>query len=124
MHLLLRFIVSAIVLGLILNFVPGFHNAAGVQQFGIGTILIVAIVFGIINALIGPILRLLSAPLTWITHGLFSIVVNWILFGLTVWIVPNVKGGWLPTLIGAIIMMIVTTIIAEMWKPRSETVSA
>jgi putative membrane protein len=83
-----------------------------------------AIVFGIVNALIGPILRLVSAPITWLTHGLFSIVINWIVFGLAVWLMPDVKGGWLPTLEGAIILMIVGTLLQQLWKSDAEKASA
>ena len=70
------------------------------------------------SALIGPILRLLSLPLTWLTHGLFSIVINYILFVLTVWITPNFHNTgeinpWLANLYGAIIMMIVSTLMDQ-----------
>jgi putative membrane protein len=127
MHLLIRFLVNAIVLWLVISFVPGFHNSAGLSGFGaypIGTIILLAIIFGIVNALIGPILRLLSAPINWMTHGLFQIVVNWALLGLAVWITPNVKGGWLPTLIGSIVITIIGTLLAEAWKPESTTTAA
>jgi putative membrane protein len=70
------------------------------------------------------VLRLLSAPITWLTLGIFSIVVNWILFGLAVWLTPDLKGGWLPTLIGAIILMIVSTILQQAWKSDAEAGTA
>jgi putative membrane protein len=122
MHLLIRFIVNAVVLWLVICLVPGFHNSAGASGFGaypIGTIILLAIIFGLVNALIGPILRLISAPLTWLTHGLFLVIVDWILLGLAIWITPNIKGGWLPTLIGAIVLTIVGTLVAMMWNPES-----
>lgn len=121
MHLLIRFIVNAVVLWLVISLVPGFHNASGGSgfgAFGLGTVIVLAIIFGIVNMLIGPILRFISAPITWLTHGLFQVVVNWILLGLAVWLTPNLKGGWLPTLIGAIVMMIIGTLIAMMWNPE------
>jgi putative membrane protein len=127
MHLLIRFIVNAIVLWLVISFVPGFHNSAGGTGLGaypVGTVILLAIIFGIVNMLIGPILRLLSAPINWLTHGIFQIVINWILLGLAVWITPNVKGGWLPTLIGAIVITIIGTLLAEAWKPESRTTVA
>lgn len=124
MHLLIRFIVNALMLWLVISFVPGFHNNAGQAGMGaypIGTIILLAVIFGIVNMLIGPILRLLSAPITWITHGLFQIVINWILLGLAVWITPNIKGGWLPTLIGSIVITIIGTLLAEAGKESPST---
>ncbi|MGA8325297.1 MAG: phage holin family protein, partial [Candidatus Cybelea sp.] len=85
MHLLLRFIVNAIVLWLIVCLVPGFHNTAGATGFGaysLWTVVLLAIIFGLVNALIGPILRLVSLPLTWITHGLFTVIIDWALLAL------------------------------------------
>ncbi|MGA8098068.1 MAG: phage holin family protein [Candidatus Cybelea sp.] len=123
MNLLIRFIVSAIVLWLIISLVPGFHNAAGVSGFGaysLWTVVLLAIIFGLVNMLIGPILRLVSLPLTWLTHGLFTVVIDWALLGLAVWITPNVKGGWLPTLIGAIVLALVGTVIATMGEPKNQ----
>jgi putative membrane protein len=110
---LLRFLVNAIVLYLIAKYVPGFNHSVGIW-----TAVIAAIIFGLVNALIGPILRLISLPLTWLTHGLFSIVINYILFVLTVWIAPGFNNSgeispWLANLYGAIIMMIVSTLMNE-----------
>lgn len=113
MHLLFRFIVNAIVLYLIAKYVPGFNHNAGIM-----TAVIAAIVFGIVNAILGPILRLITLPLTVVTFGLFSIVVNYILFAITVWVTPNFHttgeiNPWLANLYGAIIMMIVSTIMHQ-----------
>jgi putative membrane protein len=107
---LLRFLINAIVLYLIAKYIPGFnHNVT------VWTAVIAAIIFGLVNMIIGPLLRLISFPLTWITHGLFSIVINYILFALTVWITPNFHttgeiNPWLANLYGAIIMMIVSVL--------------
>jgi putative membrane protein len=119
-ELLFRFIVNAIVLYLIAKYVPGFNHSVTV-----GTALIAALVFGIVNAVLGPILRLLSLPLTIVTLGLFSIVINYILFALTVWVTPNFHttgeiSPWLANLYGAIIMMIVSTLMHQGAK-REET---
>jgi len=127
MHLLIRFIVNAVVLWLVICLVPGFHNAAGATGFSaypMGTVILLAIIFGLVNALIGPILRLISAPLTWLTHGLFLVIVDWILLGLAVWITPNIKGGPIPTLIGAIVLTVVGTLVAMMWNPEGQATVA
>lgn len=111
MHFLLRFAVTAIALYLIATYVPGF------AMNGWGDAVIAAIVFGLVNAIIGPVLRLISLPLTILTIGLFSIVVNWALFAITVKLSPGFHTtgapwpAWESTLVGAIIMMIVATFI-------------
>src|SRR5579862_291252 len=121
MHIIIRFIVNAIVLFLIAKFVPGFNHDVGVW-----TAVVAAIVFGLVNAIIGPILRLLSAPINWLTHGLFSLVINYLLFWITVWIAPHFENtgvgwpAWLANLVGAAIMMLVATALQQMWSPRSE----
>lgn len=125
MHLIVRFIINAIVLYLIAHFVPGFNH-----NVGAGTAIIAAIVFGIVNAFIGPVLRLLTAPINWLTHGLFTLIVDYILFWLTVWIAPHFENtgigwpAWLANLVGAAIMMIVATALQQMWAPRSEQQAA
>jgi len=127
MNFLIGFIVNAIVLWLVICFVPGFHNDAGASGFGAystWTVVLLAIIFGLVNALIGPILRLISAPLTWLTHGLFSVVVNWALLALAVYFTPNLKGNWLATLIGAVVLMLVGTLITMMTKPDTTTVAS
>ncbi|MHB8141052.1 MAG: phage holin family protein [Vulcanimicrobiaceae bacterium] len=114
MNLLLRFIINAIALYLIAKFVPGFNH-----QIGVWSALIAALVFGIVNMLLGPILRLLSAPITWLTHGLFSVVINFVLFWVMTLFVPALRATgetiapWVAYLIGAIIMMIVSTLVHQ-----------
>jgi putative membrane protein len=129
MHFIIRFLVNAIALYCIVNymqllqFVPGFTNGytGQIDHFGLWAVVILAVIFGVVNAIIGPILRLVSAPVTWITHGLFSIIVNWALFALAVKVDPAIKAGsWLTTLVAAVILMLVSTILQQIWKSPSE----
>ncbi|HVA33841.1 MAG TPA: phage holin family protein [Candidatus Baltobacteraceae bacterium] len=121
MHLVIRFVVNAIALYCIAKYVPGFnHNAGWVTAF------IAAIVFGLVNALIGPILRFITFPITFLTLGLFSIVVNYILFVITVWIAPDFHNtgeiaSWLANLYGAIIMMVVSTLMQSATRSDART---
>jgi putative membrane protein len=108
---LLRFLINAIVLYLIAKYVPGFYHNVGVWS-ALGA----AVVFGLVNMIIGPLLRLISLPLTWITHGLFSFVINYILFAITIRFAnfydpSSGVNPWLADLYGAIIMTIVSTLI-------------
>jgi len=109
MNLVLRFLVNALVLYCIAKYVPGFNH-----HITIWNAVIAAVVFGLVNVFIGPILRLISLPITWITHGLFSFVINYILFAITIHFVGfyDASSGvnpWLADLYGAIIMTLVST---------------
>jgi putative membrane protein len=108
---LLRFLINAIVLYLIAKYVPGFYHSVGIWS-ALGA----AVVFGLVNMLIGPVLSLISLPLTWITHGLFSFVINYLLFVITIHFAnfydpTSGVNPWLADLYGAIIMTIVSTLI-------------
>ena len=119
MHLIIRFLVNALALYLIAKYVPGFNHGAS-----LGTALIAAVVFGLVNALLGPILRLISFPITFITLGLFSIVINYALFAVTMFFVPAMRtneiNGWLANFYGAVIMMIVGAIAHTASKPDAQ----
>ena len=110
MHLIIRFIVNAVALYCIAKYVPGFNHNVTVTSA-----LIAAVIFGLVNAILGPILRLISLPITILTLGLFSIVINFFLFAIVVKVSPGfyttVGDWWKPDLIGAIIMMFVSTIM-------------
>ena len=109
MHLVIRFLINALALYLIAKYVPGFNHHAS-----FGTAMLAALIFGLVNALIGPILRFLTFPITLLTLGLFSIVVNLILFAIAVWLAPGFHNTgeinpWLANLYGSLIMMVVSS---------------
>ena len=120
MHWLFRFLVTAAALWAIGMYVPGFRIDGVIHA------LIAAIVFGIVNTFLGPILKLISLPLTILTIGLFSIVVNWALFAITVWLSPGFKTtgypwpAWESTLVGAVIMMFVAIFVTTPMKRAAE----
>ncbi len=73
---LVRMLITAIALWLAALVVPGMHLA------GFGTVLGAALVLGIVNAFVRPIVILLTLPLTILTLGLFLLVVNAMMLGL------------------------------------------
>lgn len=54
-------------------------------------LVILALIFGVINGLIGPIVRLVSLPITFMTMGLFGFVINGILLIAVAWIAQNLE---------------------------------
>ena len=118
-----RFIVNAIAFYCIAKFVPGFnHQAVADHPFAIP--LFVALIFGLVNALIGPILKLLAWPINFLTHGVFGLVINYLLFVITYWLTPLKNPAelnpWLACLYGTVIMVLVATILREIWPAPSE----
>jgi putative membrane protein len=80
--MLIRWLLSALALVLTSKIVPGIT----VDSFT--ALLIAAIVLGLVNAVVRPILVFFTLPLTFLTLGLFLLVVNAITFGLAAWLVP------------------------------------
>jgi putative membrane protein len=87
----------------------------------------VSALFGIVNAFIGTILRVLTFPLTLLTLGLFSILVNAFLLQITDAITDNltIDEFWWTAIWAAIIMSIVSVIldimVSAVWRPRPAT---
>ncbi|HEY9848550.1 MAG TPA: phage holin family protein [Leptolyngbyaceae cyanobacterium] len=85
----------------------------GVEIDGFNKALVSAAVFGLVNALIGPVIRVLAFPITFITFGLFAIVVNAIIFGLAAWLVHGfrLRWGFWSALLGAISLGLINSLI-------------
>jgi putative membrane protein len=73
-----------------------------------GTYLWIGLIFGVVNAVVGPILRLLSLPFVVLTLGLFLLVVNAALLGLTALITDRLQvDGFLTAVLGGLILAVV-----------------
>jgi putative membrane protein len=77
-----------------------------------GTLIIVALIFGLVNFLVKPVVKLLSLPLMILTLGLFTLVVNALMLMLTSWLAGkfdlsfHVDGFWTAVLGGLIISIV------------------
>jgi putative membrane protein len=73
----------------------------------------VAILFGLVNAVVGTFLRILTLPLTLITLGLIAVLVNAVLLGITDWLTDNltIDEFWWTTIWASIILAIVVVIL-------------
>ncbi|GAB4423750.1 MAG: hypothetical protein OHK0015_01670 [Chloroflexi bacterium OHK40] len=81
------------------------------QSFGIA--LVAALVIGLVNAVLGPILRFLTFPLTFLTLGLFTLVVNALLFWLSAALVRGfrLRNGFWSAPLGSILLSIINALI-------------
>ena len=83
MKVLINWLVSALVIITISYLLPG------VAVSGFLAALVVALVLGLINAFIRPIVLLLTLPINIVTLGLFTLVVNTLMVLLAAWVVPG-----------------------------------
>lgn len=111
MQIILALLINAIALIFTAYIVPGFV----VEDFT--SSLLAAIVLGVVNTFIKPVLSFITAPLTIVTLGLFTFVVNAIVLFIVSAVVPGLKiEGWLPAILGAIVLSIISTILNSVLK--------
>ena len=109
MHTVLKYLGTVAAVALTVNLVPGITYNGGWT-----TILLVAVVWSVIVTVIRPVLRILTLPITIITFGLFSLVLNAFLFYAMSWIVPGFEvAGFLTALLGAIALSLLTWLIQK-----------
>jgi len=99
MNILVSWLISAMVILSVAYFLPGVHVANFISA------IVAALVLGIINAIIKPVLVIFTLPINILTLGLFTLVINAVLILLVAKIVPGfiVDGFWWALLFGIIL---------------------
>lgn len=106
MGLIIRVLISAVAVFIASYFVPG------VVVNGFGTALVVAVVLGLLNAFVKPVLTVLTIPITVLTLGLFLIVLNVLMVYLTDYLVDGFRvSGFIAAILFSIVVSIVTWLI-------------
>jgi putative membrane protein len=117
MKILLRVLVSMAALGVAAWVVPGIVLTGHDTAAKVLTLLVVAVVFGILNAILKPIIKTVGCAFYVLTLGLIAIVVNGLLLWLTSWIAydklhePFHVTGFVAAVEGALIVGVVTWLI-------------
>ncbi len=108
-NFIIRLIINMIAIGITANILPGISVNGGV-----GTLFLIALVFGVINAILKPVLVLLTCPAVILSLGLFILVINAALLLLTAAVLGSsfTVDGFGSAFIGGIIMGI-TAIVVE-----------
>jgi len=116
MKLLIRWIISALALFAAAWLVPGI----AVEGNGWVVYAVMAVILGLVNAIVRPLLKLLTCPLILLTLGLFVLVIN----GITLWLASSIAINWFnvgfyvdgfwSALLGALIVSIVTVILSAL----------
>lgn len=112
MGFILRLVVMTVAILLVAYLFPGV-----LQIEGIGTAVIAALVLAIINAVLRPIMIVLTLPIGILTLGLFTFVVNALMLWLVAVLVPGFSvSGFLGALLGSILISIVSTVLSAVVK--------
>jgi putative membrane protein len=113
----LRWLINAVALFAAIAFVPGIHQ----QGEGWMAIIWLALIFGLLNAFLRPILSLLTCLFNLLTIGLFTLIINTIMFWLAGLVGTNfgvgftVDGFW-PAFFGALVVSVVSIVLSLVFK--------
>jgi putative membrane protein len=114
MKLLLRWLITALALGAAVAVVPGIRVESDSAWL---TVAVMAVILGLVNAFVRPLLKLLSCPLILLTLGLFLLVIN----AVTLWLAAQLAGvlsipfyvdGFWPAFLGGLIISIVSFLLS------------
>ncbi len=115
---IIRLAINAVALYLAVWILPGLDLSGGVIS-----LLWIALIFGVVNALVGPLLKFLSCGLIVLTLGLFTLVINTFLFWLTSVISQSFGLGliiydpvWWNAFLGALVVSVVSFIMSMILK--------
>lgn len=113
----LRWILNTLVLMLVAYLVPG------VTFSGFWSALITSAIFGLVNAIIRPIMIVLTLPINILTLGLFTLVINALMFWLTSAIVKGFEvANFAAAFWGALVYWLIITVISYVFEDKPTTV--
>ena len=125
MRLIVRLLAGAVALAVAAGLIDKISVGPGTTEERVITLLAVAIIFGLVNAFVRPIVRLLTLPLFIITLGLFTFIVNALMLLLTAWIGDQFDlafevDGFVAALLGALVISVVSFLINVLLPDRYE----
>ena len=115
-NFILRWVINAVAIFLAIKFVPGITLRSGLVS-----VLWLALIFGLVNALLRPLLKLLTCPLIIATLGLFTLLINTFLFWLTgqigrLFSIDITIAGFWPALLGGLVVSVVSIALTLILK--------
>lgn len=122
--LLLHWILNAAALWAAAALIPGLDFTGG-----LGSLLLVAAVFGIVNSTLRPLLTILTCPLIVVTLGLFTLVINALMLMVTGWLSESwglgfaVSGFW-AAFFGGLVVGLMSLILSAALAPKKSPVSS
>jgi putative membrane protein len=115
-NFVIRLLVNALALSVAAAWVPGIRMSEAFLD-----VLWIALVFGLVNAVLKPILMLLSFPVRFLTLGLFTFVINAALLMLTARLADGITvDGWMAALLGSIAVSVVSIVLGGLVGDRKQ----
>jgi putative membrane protein len=116
LRLLLRLVVLALIIGVVAKLVPGIH-----VHGGFWALLWISLIFSLVNAVLGPLFKLLSLPLIVLTLGIFLLVVNAALLAITAGLSKHLDiDGFGAAVLGGLLIAVFSW-LAEMVLPTKRS---
>jgi putative membrane protein len=111
-NFLIHWVITAIALAVGAHFVPG------IQVTSLAALIVSALVLGLVNAFVRPVLVVLTLPITILTLGLFYLIVNGAAFGLAAALVPGFTVASLGSAVGgALVVGLVSWLLGWILQP-------
>ncbi len=129
MGFVLRVIVNGVAIWLATLILPGFEAVGGESTLGkVGVFAGVGLIFGIVNAIVKPVVKVLAFPVYILTLGLFTLVVNALMLLLTEWVTSQTDWGlridnFGTAVLAALIISVVSLVLSAVTKPRDPPVA-
>lgn len=112
MRLLLRWILNALALFGIAYFAPRLGILSGFEVHNFGTAFLAVLILAVLNVTVKPILKLMSLPITCLTFGLFTLVINALILLLTSQLVQGFQvGGFVNALLASVMFAAASAIL-------------
>ncbi|MEV8504343.1 phage holin family protein [Actinoplanes sp. NPDC051475] len=117
MGIIIRLVITAVSLWIATLVIDGIRLTTDSTPGKVGTLLAVAVIFGIVNAVLRPIIKTIGCGLYVLTLGLISVVINGLLFLLTSWIAGrfdlpfHVDDFWPSAVFGALLVGVVSWLL-------------
>ncbi len=130
LRFIVQIVVNALALWIAARLLPGisWESAVGNGDQRINTLLgflVIGLIFGLVNAVVRPVVKLLSLPLTILTLGLFTIIINAAMLMLTAWITDftpvqfTIDSFFWTAILGALIISLIS-LVASMVLPNKK----
>ena len=126
MRFLLRLVANAAALAVATWLLAGIQLTAAGTGDKVLVLLVVALIFGIVNAIVKPVFTLVTACLVLLTLGLFLLVINALMLLLTSWVATRVGVGWYvdgfgTALLGSVVVSVVSFVLNAFLPDRHQS---